>query len=71
MSYNKPWKLFIDKDVKKSDLRKDAGNNSSSLVKLGKGENVTTDVLCKICATLNCDVADIMEFVQKEANSLD
>lgn len=63
MSYNKLWKLLIDKEMKKSDLRKNAGISSSSLAKLTKGENVTTDVLVKICNELKCDVADIMEFI--------
>lgn len=62
MSYNKLWKLLIDKQMKKSDLRK-GGINSSSLAKLTKDENVTTEVLSKICQELKCDVADIMEFV--------
>ena len=63
MSYNKLWKLLIDKQMKKSDLRKKAGISSSSLAKLTKDENVTTEVLLKICQKLKCDVADIMEFV--------
>ena len=63
MSYNKLWKLLIDKQMKKSDLRKKAGISSSSLAKLTKDENVTTDVLAKICRELNCDVSDIMEFI--------
>ena len=57
MSYNKLWKLLIDKQMKKSDLRKKAGISSSSLAKL------TKEVLSKICQELKCDVADIMEFV--------
>lgn len=63
MSYNKLWKLLIDKQMKKSDLRKNAGISSSSLAKLTKDENVTTEVLAKICNELKCDVGDIMEFV--------
>jgi putative transcriptional regulator len=63
MSYNKLWKLLIDKKMKKSDLRKKAGISSSSLAKLTKDENVTTEVLAKICKELKCDIADIMEFV--------
>lgn len=63
MSYNKLWKLLIDRGMKKSDLRKNAGISSSSLAKLTKSENVTTEVLVKICKELNCDVADIMEFI--------
>ena len=49
--------------MKKSELRKNAGISSSSLAKLGKDENVTTEVLMKICNKLQCDVGDIMEFV--------
>lgn len=63
MSYNKLWKLLIDKQMKKSDLRKRAGISSSSLAKLTKNENVTTKVLCKICKELECDVGDIMEYI--------
>ena len=63
MSYNKLWKLLIDKQMKKSDLRKKAGISSSFLAKLTKDENVTTEILCKICQELKCDVGDIMEFV--------
>ena len=66
MSYNKLWKLLIDKQMKKSDLRKRAGFSSSSLAKLTKDENVTTEVLCRICRELQCDVADIMHFVPDE-----
>ena len=63
MSYNKLWKLLIDKQMKRSDLRTLAGISSSSLAKLGKDENVTTEVLVRICGALKCDVSDIMEFV--------
>lgn len=66
MSYNRLWKLLIDKNMKKSDLRKFAGVSSSSLSKLGKGENVTTDVLLKICEALDCRVEDIMEAIKDE-----
>ena len=66
MSYNKRWKLLIEKQMKKSDRRKNAGISSSSLAKLTKDENVTTEVLAKICRELKCDVADIMEFVPDE-----
>lgn len=68
MSYNRLWKLLIDKDMKKSDLRKVAGVSSSSLAKLGKGENVTTDVILKICSTLDCNIEDIMEIVKTEVS---
>ena len=68
MSYNKLWKLLIDKKMKKSDLRKNAKISSSTLAKLTNDENVTTEVLVKICNELNCDVSDIMEFVPGEEN---
>ena len=63
MSYKKLWKLLIDRDMKKSDLRKAAGISSSSLAKLGKDENVTTDVLLRICEALECNLNDIAETV--------
>jgi len=61
ISYKKLWKLLIDKDLKKKDLQKLAGISSASITKLGKNENVNTDILEKICKALNCDIADIME----------
>ena len=69
MCYNKLWKLLIDREMKKSDLRKNAGISSSSLAKLGKNENVTTEVLIKICNYLKCDVGDIMEFIPDESTN--
>lgn len=66
MSYNKLWKLLIDKQMKKSDLGKNAKISSSSLAKLTKDENVTTDVLGKIgkiCQELKCNIGNIMEFI--------
>lgn len=63
MSYNKLWKLLIDRNMKKTDLKKVAGISSSSLAKLGKGENVTTDVLLRICAALHVELNDIVESV--------
>lgn len=66
MSYNKLWKLLIDKKMKKSDLRKNAKISSSTLAKLTNDENVTTDVLVKICNELKCNVSNIMEFIPDE-----
>nr|DAF14739.1 MAG TPA: Cro/C1-type HTH DNA-binding domain protein [Caudoviricetes sp.] len=65
ISYNKLWKMLIDKNMKKSDLKDQAGISSSSIAKLGKGENITTDVLLRICETLHCRVEDIMETVDE------
>ena len=62
-SYNKLWKLLIDKDMKRKDLQEAAGISSASIAKLGRGDNITTDVLLKICETLNCKLEDIMETI--------
>lgn len=66
MSYKKLWKLLIDKAMNKTDLRKAAGISSSSLAKLGKNENVTTDVLVRICEALKCNLNDIAETVSDD-----
>ena len=65
ISYNKLWKLLIDKNMKKSDLKEQAGISSASLAKLGRGDNITTDVLLKICESMNCRLEDIMETVDE------
>ena len=54
ISYNKLWKMLIDKNMKKSDLKEKAGISSASLAKLGKGGNITTDVLLRICEVMDC-----------------
>ena len=64
ISYNKLWKMLIDKNMKKSDLREQAGINSASLAKLGKGDNITTDVLLRICEVMDCRIEDILETVR-------
>lgn len=66
ISYNKLWKLLIDKEMKKSDLKEKVGISSASIAKLGKGENITTDVLLKICESLDCHIEDIMETVKED-----
>ena len=65
-SYNKLWKLLIDKNMNKQALKKISNVTSASMAKLGKGENVTTEVLLRICVALGCDVGDIMEIVPDE-----
>lgn len=62
-SYNKLWKLLIDRGINKKTLREMSGISATSVAKLGKGGNVNTDVLLRICDALNCNVGDIMEFV--------
>ena len=61
ISYNKLWKLLIDKGMNKTDLRFQAHLSSGPMAKLGKNENVTTDILVRICSVLECDLSDIME----------
>ncbi|MDY6300197.1 MAG: helix-turn-helix transcriptional regulator [Selenomonadaceae bacterium] len=61
VSYKKLWKLLIDRDMKKKDLRAATGISTASIAKLSKNENLTTDVLLKICDALKCDISDIME----------
>ena len=64
ISYNKLWKMLIDKNMKKSDLKEKAGISSVSLAKLGKGDNITTDVLLRICEAMDCRIEDILETVR-------
>lgn len=63
VSYKKLWKLLIDKDLMKKDLRAMTGVSTTTMSRLSKDENVSTEILAKICTVLNCDVGDIMEFV--------
>ena len=62
--YNKLWKLLIDKGMKKKDLRLATGITTTALAKLGKNEHVSTEILTKICAALDCDFSDIIELVR-------
>ena len=61
VSYNKLWKLLIDKNMKKKGLGEAAGISNSLIAKLGKNENVTVEVLDRICIALNCNIEDIIE----------
>lgn len=63
ISYKKLWKLLIDRDMKKKDLKEASGISTASIAKLGKNENVNTEILIKVCKALNCDISDIMEIV--------
>ena len=66
LSYNKLWKLLIDKNIKKTDLSKIADVSRSTITKLVNGENVQTDVLVRICKALNCELGDIVEISKEE-----
>lgn len=63
VSYKKLWKILIDKDMKKKDLQAAAGVSWASITKLSKGENVSMNILIKICKVLECDIGDIMELL--------
>lgn len=65
-SYNKLWKLLIDKDMKKTDLKELTGMGPSTLARLSKNEEVSLKVLGRICKELDCDFADIVEYVKAE-----
>ena len=62
-SYNKLYKLLIDKGMKKGDLCRISGVSKASIAKLGTGQSVTVGILEKICCVLDCDYADIMEYL--------
>ena len=66
--YKKLWKLLIDRDMKKKDLQRVAGISAASITKLGKTENISTEIIQKICMALQCDVSDIMEMVEDKTN---
>ena len=63
ISYKQLWKLLIDGEMMKKELAEQAGISTASIAKLGKNENVNTEILLKICTALKCDVSDIMEVV--------
>ena len=64
--YNKLWKLLIDKEMMKKDLRDQSGITTNALAKLGKNEYVSTQILEKICRVLDCNIEDVCEFVNDE-----
>ena len=63
LNYNKLWKLLIDKGMKKKDLQELSGVSSATITKLGRNENVNTEILQRICNALRCDICDILEFI--------
>lgn len=66
ISYNKLWKLLIDRGMKKRELQEASGVSAASIAKLGRNGNITTEVLLKICLALDCDISDIMEIERNE-----
>lgn len=72
-SYNRLWKMLIDRNMKKGELQEMSNVSAASIAKMGRCENVTTDVLLRICEALNCNIEDIMERIpiqeDKEKNA--
>ena len=65
ISYNKLWKLLIDKDMTKTELRQRSGVTTNVIAKLGKNESVQVDTLIKLCETLGCGIDDIIEIKEE------
>lgn len=66
--YKKLWKLLIDRDMTRADLRKATGISTATLARLSKGEDVKTSILLRICNALKCNVGDIMDVVHEEGD---
>lgn len=66
LSYNKLWKLLIDRGINRSQLCEMTGISRSTMAKLNDGENVNTEILERICKTLNCDIGDVVEYEQEK-----
>ena len=71
ISYNKLWKLLIDKGMTKTEMRLKADISTTTLAKLGKNETVSMEVLLRICKVLDCNVGDIMDVINEEADDGD
>ena len=66
VNYNKLWKLIIDNNMNKTDLRVKADIGTATLAKLGKNQPVSMDVMLRICAVFSCNIADVMDVVPEE-----
>lgn len=66
ISYNRLWKLLIDKNMNRQALKEISSISTASIAKLGRGDNITTAVLLKICNALDCDLSDIMELIEDD-----
>lgn len=65
-SYKKLFKKLIDLEMKSIELMDEAQISKSTFYKIKNGQNITTDILLRICNTLNCDISDVMECVEFE-----
>ena len=66
VSYDKLWKLLIDKKMNRTELKEAAGISFNVLAKMGKNEFISMESLHKICLTLNCNIGDVIEFTEDE-----
>ncbi len=66
VSYDKLWKLLIDRKMNRTELKDAAGISFNILAKMGRNEFVSMESLCKICSAMNCDIGDVMEFTNHE-----
>lgn len=71
ISYNGLWKILIDKNMYKKDLAAELNISSATVAKMGKGENVSLEVLQKICEHFECNIGDIMSFEKDEMKEVD
>lgn len=65
ISYNKLWKILIDRDMNKTQLKESAHISTNAIAKLGKNEPVSMDTMDKICKALGCNIGDVMEFIEE------
>ena len=68
--YNKLWKMLIDRGMSRTEMRLKAGISTKTLAKLGKNENVNTEILVKICEALGCNVDEIMDVVEQKEGAV-
>ena len=66
ISYDKLWKMLIDKKMNKTQLKESAGISTNVVAKLGKNESVTLESMERICKTLHCNIGDVVEFVSND-----
>lgn len=71
VSYKKLWKLLIDKDMNKTDLRHVTGLSTSTIAKMTRGDDITTAVLTRICEALKCNIGDVADFIPDEISQVD
>lgn len=69
ISYNKLWKMLIDRNMNKTELKNKAQVSTNAIAKLGRSEAVSMDTMDKICKALNCNIGDVMEFVPADIDN--